>query len=61
MMRCTSSCDAAAQGLMHGVVLGVDGQDLAAVLARGAGHHVAGSDEHFLVRDADALAGRSAA
>ena len=48
---------AAAKRLMHGVVLGVDGEDLAAVLARGARHDVARGDEHFLVRDADALAG----
>ena len=48
---------AAADGLVHGVVLGVDGEDLAAVLARGARHDVAGGDEHFLVGDADALAG----
>jgi len=47
---------AGTQRLMHGVVFGVDGKNLAAVLARGARHHVAGGDEHFLVRDADALA-----
>ena len=47
---------AAAKGLMHGVVLGVDGKDFAAVLRRGARHDVAGGDEHFLVGDTDAFA-----
>ncbi len=46
----------AAQRLMHGVVLGIDGKDLAAMFRGGARHHVAGGDEDFLVGDADALA-----
>ena len=48
---------AAAQRLMHGVVLGIDGENLAAVRARGASHDVAGGHEDFLVGDADAFAG----
>jgi hypothetical protein len=48
---------AATDGLMHGVVLGIDRQDLAAVFARGLRHDVARRDENFLVRDADAFAG----
>jgi len=30
-------------------VLGVDGQDLAAMFGPGASHHVSGGDQHFLV------------
>ncbi len=47
---------AAADRLVHGVVLGVDRKDLASMLPRGLGHQVARGDEDFLVRDADALA-----
>jgi hypothetical protein len=48
---------AAAQALVDGVVLGVDGQQRDVVLAGGGEDEVAGGDEAFLVGEADGLAG----
>src|SRR5438105_15720243 len=47
---------AATKRLMHRVVLGVDWENFAAVLARGTRDHVPGSDKNFFVGDPDAFA-----
>ena len=53
----TSDGCAAAQALVDGVVLGVDGEQGDVVLAGGGEDEVAGGDEALLVGEADGLAG----